>query len=124
MPPRRRTVRELLDAAKATRDRRVRIEAELAAAQLELQRREQAATRKKHLVQLAKTIPQVWSRIETRVAARQASAYSEAIQLLWDLCEIDTDIQSIPDFAHRLAKLKEMHARKQTFIEQLTAKGL
>lgn len=58
--------------------------------------------------------------VEILVVARQSKTYAEAIQVLQDMREVATRRGTGPDFARRLAALRDRHAKKRTFLESET----
>lgn len=120
----RRTVRQLLAAAEAFRERRKQAKARKAAE--EKSRREHAAAvaREKHLDGLAGREPELWAKVEELVATKLPKSYDLAVQHLADLRDLAKRTGAEADFFRRAALLREAHARKQTLIERLRNKGL
>ncbi len=120
----RRTVRELLAAAKAFRERRRRGEAHRAAEEKARQDRLAAVARQKHLDSLAGREPELWTKVEALAATRLPKSYDLAVQHLVDLRELALRKGAEADFSRRLAMLREAHSRKPSFIGRLQDKGL
>ncbi len=119
----RRTVGQLLAAADTFRAQRERKAARKAAE--EKARREQlaAAARQKHLDGLAGREPGLWTQVEELVATKLPKSYDLAMQHLVDLRDLAVRKGEEADFSRRLARLREAHARKPSFIGRLREKG-
>jgi hypothetical protein len=122
--PARRTVAELLTAAKTWGEKRRGDEARKAAEEKARRQHLEAIAREKHLDSLAGRIPEVWAKIEELVASRQPKSYDLAAQHVVDLRDLAARQGGEADFRQRLAALREAHVRKQTFIARLRDKGL
>lgn len=126
-PPKRptsRTVGQLLDAAKSMRQTREREVARRAAEDLARSEREERAARAQRLDALSQKVPQTWNEVEALVSVTQRVAYAEAARLLVDLRDIAVRNQAKPEFIRRLGALCDRHARKKSFINLLTERGL
>ncbi len=121
-PP--RSIGDLLAMAKRRRTAREQADARRAAEERDRRDREATLAREKHLEALATRKPQAWEKVEELISARQAKTYDEAARLLADLREIATRQNMDSQFARQLARIREMHAKKRSLIEQLFAKGL
>lgn len=122
--PMTRTVGQLLAAAVGRRQRRNEVTLRKAAEERARKDREAAREREKHLEGVARRMPELWDLVEALLAAKQSKAYAEAVQILQDLREVATRRQAGPDFARRLAALRDRHAKKRTFLDRLSAGGL
>lgn len=121
----RRTVRQLLAAAKAFTGQREREEARRAAEAKALQERQAALARQKHLDSLEGEESELWTKVEELVATKLPKSYDLAVQHLVDLRDLAVRKGAETDFSKRLALLREAHSRKrQTFIRRLDEKGL
>jgi hypothetical protein len=65
----------------------------------------------------------VWREIETEIERRNPAGHDRAAGLLADLMAIAEDHGTMPDFARRLAAIRERHARKDRFLERLANLG-
>jgi len=122
--PMTRTVGQLLAAAEGRRERRNEVTLRKAAVEKARRDREAALEREKHLEVVARRMPELWDQVEVLVAAKQSKAYAEAVQVIQDLREVATRRGTGPDFARRLAALRDRHAKKRTFLDLLSAGGL
>ena len=122
--PLTRTVGQLLAAAEGRRERRNKAEMRKAAEEKARRDREAALEREKHLEGVARRMPELWDQVEVLVAAKQSKAYGEAVQVLQDLREVAARRGTESDFARRLAALRDRHAKKRTFLDLLSARGL
>jgi hypothetical protein len=120
----RRTVKELLEAARAYRERRLQMEAERRAREMARLEREAAAARQRYLDSLAGRAPQVWGEIEELIASRQPTRYDRAVELLLDLRDLDARAAGGGDFSRRLGVLREKHGAKSSFLQRLARAGL
>ena len=121
--PAPRSAQELLARAEALAQARERAEAERRA---EEQRRQEALAeemRRKRLDELAARGAAAWTEVETEIARRNAQGYDRAAALLSDLEAIAIEEDTEADFAHRLAVIRDRHARKQRFLDRLTGLG-
>ena len=70
---------------------------------------------------IARRTESVWREIETEIGRRNAAGYDKAVAVLHDLRTIAGEQGASEDFARRLRTIRERHARKERFIERLTA---
>ncbi|MCI0540728.1 MAG: hypothetical protein L0Z50_36480 [Verrucomicrobiales bacterium] len=122
--PERRTVADLLTAARSHAQERQRSEARKAAAEKERREREAALAREKHLAGLNGRVPELWTAIEELVATRQAQNYDLAVQHLVDLRDLAARQRTEADFANGLAGFRDRIGRKPSLISRLTSAGL
>ncbi len=111
--PRRRNVRQLVQAAQRLKRQ-------------EKQRQAEAAEQRRieELKQLAKREAQTWQAVETLVQGYQAKAYAEAVSQLLKLREL-AEFQNTPvDFEKRLKQLRERYQGRHAFIKRLEKAGL
>ncbi len=120
----RRTVKTLLSAAESQAAKRQREEARKAAAEMARQAREAAAAREKYLDSITGREPELWAQVEQLTAARLGKSYDLAVQHLLDLRDLAGRTGTQPDFADRLAKFRQAHARKSSIRDRLLEKGL
>jgi hypothetical protein len=120
----RRTVGQLLAAAESFRAQRERGAARKAAKEKARRERLAAIARQKHLDALAGREPELWTKVEELVSTKLPKSYDLAVQHLVDLRDLAVRKCEEADFSRRLAKLREAHARKPSFIGRLREKGL
>lgn len=119
-----RTVAELLSAAEAIHENRLRQERQKTA--LEKARQEQAATaaREKHLSSLAGRSETIWEQVNTLVGTRLPKNYDEAVQHLADLRDLAEREGRTAEFKERLHALRIRHSAKTSLIERLGKRSL
>jgi len=120
----RRTVGELLAAAKAWQQRRKQNEARAAAEAKARREREAAIAREKHLDALASRAPELWASVDALIATRQPKNYDAAVRHLVDLRDLAKRGGTTAEFARRIAALREAQVRKQAFVTRLDPAGL
>ena len=118
-----RTVGELLRAAEAQAEDRRRIAAEKRSQEAAHRQREAAIAREKHLDAITGREPQLWSQVETLVAAKQPKSYDLAIKILMDIRALD-DRNKNGNFLSRIDEFRQTHIRKPALIERLKKAGL
>jgi hypothetical protein len=120
----RRTVADLLDAAKRQAAERQRREAERKAREEARRAREEAAAFQRRLNDLAGREEQAWRKVERLVAEKQADAYDRAVQILSDLQALGVQQGRSAEVLQRIQTLSEAHARKWSFVDRLRRAGL
>jgi hypothetical protein len=85
--------------------------------------REQAAARDRHLSMLAKRQADAWRRVEAFVITKRPGDYDAAITLLQDLREIGERKDRRVEVAARVRALREVHAKKPSFLARLRKAG-
>lgn len=120
----RRTVRELLAAAREQAAARRRIAAREAAREEARHAREAARARARHLDGLAGQEARLWEEVERLIAVTQPKEYDRAIEILIDLRDLAARGEEKPRFAARVEALRVRHARKPSFIERMRKAGL
>jgi hypothetical protein len=118
-----RTVGELRARAGAIRLAHEREAAEKVAAERKRQAEEAEKARRARLVAIARRGEGVWREVEGEIERRNATAYDRAASLLLDLRTVAEENGTAPDFAHRLATIRERHARKERLLERLAKIG-
>jgi hypothetical protein len=118
-----RTVGELRARAKAIGLTREQAAAERIAAEHKRRVEEAEKARQARLLAIARRGEGVWREVETEIERRNAAAYDRAAGLLLDLQAVAKERGTVEDFLHRLRAIRERHARKERFIERLTALG-
>lgn len=123
-PAERRRVGDLLAASEVFAKERERRKAERAAAERARREREEAEARARRVDGLARRGEAAWRDLEELVEAKAASFYDQAVALLLDLKALAEREGGEAAFRRRVAKIRETHARKRTFIERLDRAGL
>ena len=118
-----RTVGELLEAAEAQAKERARQEAERAAREKAHRERKEAEARERHLTALAKREGEAWRELDALIATKHPKKYDEAIMLLRDLRDVCVRAGRQAEAASRIARLREEHAKKPSFIERIRKAG-
>ena len=119
-----RTVGELLEAAEERAEERHREETARAAAERARREREAAEERERYLDRLAKREAKAWEDVDALVATKQPGRYDEAVKLLCDLRDLALRSDRVSEAESRLLLLRELHARKPSFIERMRRAGL
>jgi hypothetical protein len=118
-PADRRTVGQLLAAARQRAEERRRREAERAAREHARTQREAAAARSRHLDGLAGQEPALWQEVDALIATKRPTDYDQAITLLQDLCDLAARGGQAAAFAAHLDELRAEHARKPSLLQRL-----
>jgi len=117
--PPRRTVTQLLDAARARAEERERRQAEREAAEKAKREQEQAAARAKYLETLAGREEQAWEQVNELIQTKQPKNYDQAVSLLVDLRELAVQGGREQEFKLALGQLRARHASKPSFLRRL-----
>jgi hypothetical protein len=118
VPP-RRTVSQLLDAARAHAEERERRKAERKAAEKAKREGEQAAARAKYLESLVGREKQIWEHVGALIQTKQAKNYDQAVSLLVDLRDLSLQGGREGEFDSALAQLRAAHSAKSSFLRRL-----
>lgn len=113
---RRLRSRRELDAAPGAGARR-------AAADRARREAEAAAALAKRLDALVRRGAAAWRDVEQRIERTQPQAYDEAVAMLRDLRALAERDHKLGDLQHRLAALRQRHAKKRAFIGRLDRAG-
>jgi hypothetical protein len=116
-----RTVGHLRARADAMRLAREQAAAEKLAAERARQAKEAENARQARLSAIARRGESVWREVEAEIERRNATAYDKAAALLEDLHALARERGGMEDFLRRLRAIRVRHARKERFIERLTA---
>jgi len=116
-PP--RSVGELLEAAKSRTEARSRRASARAAREKARREREAAETRDRQLAALAKREGEAWQEVDALIASMKPKSYDEAVALLRDLREVCVRDGRQNEAARRIARLREEHAKKPSFLARL-----
>jgi hypothetical protein len=119
-----RTVGQLLKRAEEIRQEQERVDAERNAAERARRDAEAAREHERELAALAKRGEAAWQEVRTLIASKQPKGYEEAVKLLKDLRELAGKAGDGARFQSRLQAIREEHARKAKFIDQLNRAGL
>lgn len=117
--PEPRTIGQLLESAKIVRQKRVKLEAEQAAAASAERERLARIAREKRLNEIMGNESMLWDRIELLASEKKAKSYDAAIELLIDLRDLSTRERSTASFASQLDALKRRHSPKSSFIKRI-----
>jgi len=120
----RRTVRELLEAAEHWAEERRRQEAERAAREKARREREEAAAREIRLGALAKREQEAWRQVDALIVTKQPKNYDEAITLLRDLRDLCVGTGRQAEAVARIARLQQAHASKPSLMKRFREAGL
>jgi hypothetical protein len=121
--PPRRTVGALLQSAKACFEERSRLEADKRAKEKARREHEAAHAREQHLENLRGQESKLWARVESLISTKQPKDYDRTVQILLDLRDLDFHTRG-GDFHRRLRALRQVHARKPSFLLRLEKAGL
>lgn len=121
--PVRRSVNQLLRAAKAHATERERMEADKRAQEEARREREAALAREKRLDSLVGREAELWSEVGSLVATKQSKSYDQAVEILVDLRDLAARGKG-GDFRSRVEALREANTRKPSFIERLRKAGI
>jgi hypothetical protein len=119
-----RTAGELLAAAARRAEERRRREAERAAQERVRLEREAAEARERYLDALGQRETEMWHKVDALIATKQPGRYDEAVRLLKDLREVAARAGRQAEAEARLARLREQHAKKPSFLARLKAADL
>jgi hypothetical protein len=118
-PQARRTVGQLLSAAKARRREADQQAADEARREREQREAVDAAIRAKHLHRIAAREADAWREVESLVNSRRPTAYDQAVVLLQDLREISDGKRRASKFSAFLEGVRQRHGAKGTFLTRL-----
>jgi predicted GIY-YIG superfamily endonuclease len=114
-----RTVHDLLTAAQARAEERIRQLEAKRAAEAARQKAKEEADRARYLDQLAKNEGEIWNRITAHIQKRQPNEYDRAVSLLIDLRDLAVRKQRVSEFQTALEELRHAHAAKQSLLLRL-----
>jgi hypothetical protein len=114
----RRTVGDLLRAAKEYAEERRRMEAEKRAREKAQREREAAIARAKYLNKAEGHEPQLWAEVDALIASRKSKSYDQAVKLLIDLRDLDARRKG-GNFRLRIEEIRRQHVHKPSFIKRL-----
>src|SRR5208337_4419439 len=119
LAPPRRTVSELLSAAKSRAAEREQREAKRQAAEEARLERERAAARAKYLEALAGREKQAWDQVGELIRTTKPKNYDQAVSLLADLRDLAVQRKGEGEFNSALEQLRTLHYSKQSFLRRL-----
>jgi len=115
----RRTVGQLVTAARQRAEVRQGQEAARAAQERTRKEREAAVARAQHIERLVGQEPALWQQVDALIATKRPTEYDQAITLLKDLRDLAGRCGQTADFAARLDQLRASHARKPGLMQRL-----
>lgn len=118
-----RTAADLLDSADRVAQKRRKAQAQKTAAEAARREREQAELREAHLQKLSSREPELWKQIETLISTKRPKDYDAAIAILVDLRELAQRRHGGAEFSASLARFRQAHVRKQSFLERMARAG-
>jgi hypothetical protein len=120
----RRTVAQLLNAARE-RAEAGRRQAQERAERGRVRREEEArAARERYLNDLAKQGEEVWVKVDQLIATKQPRKYDQAVTLLKDLRDLATRDGKEREHSARLGHIQKQHEGKPSLIGRLRKAGL
>lgn len=120
----RRTVRDLLAAARERTEKRARRLEAKRTAEAAREKAEAEAERAHYLNHLAKCERETWTRVTAHIQKRQPGEYDRAVGLLIDLHDLAVRRQRVAEFQSALAELRQAHAAKESFLRRLAKADL
>ena len=118
----RRTIGQLVAAARVIGEKRRRAEAERRAAEKARRDRKAAAEQEKHLDDLAKREPQTWAQVEALITSKPAK-YEDVVSLLKDLRDLAARSDRTAAFAAKVADIRERFAKRPSLMERMDKAG-
>jgi len=115
----RRTVADLLGAARARAKERAKRVAAQRAADAARRRAEEASKRARYLDQLGKREGETWNQVAAYILKRQPNEYDRAVTLITDLRDLALRQGRIAAFQSALEELRREHAAKGSFLRRL-----
>ena len=115
----RRTVKDLLTAARVCADERARQLSAKRAADAARKKAKDEADRTLFLDQLAKREDSAWKQVEGYIQKRQPKDYDRAVILLTDLHDLAVRQGREAGFRSALAKIRKTHTAKESFLRRL-----
>lgn len=116
----RRTVKDLLTAARVRADERTRQLSAKRAADAARKKEKDKADRALYLDHLAKREKAVWKQVEAYIQKRQPKDYERAVILLMDLHDLAVRQGDETGFQLTMEELRKTHAAKESFVGRLT----
>ena len=116
----RRTVKDLLTAARVRADERARQLSAKRAADAARKKAKDEADRALYLEGLAKREKAVWKQVEAYIQKRQPKDYDRAVLLLADLHDLAIRQEDETGFQLTMEELRKRHAAKESFLRRLT----
>lgn len=120
----RRTVKDLLTAARVRADERARQLSAKRAADAARKKAKDEADRAVYLDGLAKRAKVVWKQVETYIQQRQPKDYERAVILLVDLHDLAVRQEDETGFQLTMEELRKTHAAKGAFLRRLAKANL
>jgi hypothetical protein len=120
----RRTVKDLLTAARVRADERARQLSAKRAADAARKKAKDEADRAVYLESLAKREKAVWKQVEAYIQQRQPKDYERAVILLVDLHDLAVRQGDETGFQLTMEELRKTHAAKGAFLRRLAKANL
>ena len=120
----RRTVKDLLTAARVRADERARQLSAKRAADAARKKAKDEADRAVYLEGLAKREKVVWKQVEAYIEKRQPKDYERAVNLLVDLHDLAVRQEDETGFQLTMGELRKTHAAKGAFLRRLAKANL
>ncbi len=120
----RRTVKDLLTAARVRADERARQLSAKRAADAARKKAKDEADRAVYLEGLAKREKSVWKQVEAYIQQRQPKDYERAVILLTDLHDLAVRQEDETGFQLTIEELRKTHAAKGAFLRRLAKANL
>ena len=120
----RRTVEDLLIAARGLSEERERLLQAKREADAARRKAKDEADRAQYLYQLAKREGAVWRQVSAYIEKRQPKDYDRAVLLLIDLHDLAVRQGDESGFQLEIESLRKTHAGKNTFLRRLTKANL
>jgi len=120
----RRKAGDLLTAAHACGKERARLLNEQRIAEAAKRRAEDEASRTRYLDQLGRRQPEIWKQVAAHIQTRQPKDYDKAVSLLTDLHDLAVRRGQTAGFQTALAKIRQVHAAKESLLRRLTKASL
>jgi len=115
----RRTVGELLAAARELEERRTRLAAKRKAAEQAKQALQDAEKRARYLDELAQREETVWNEVTELLRTKRPNLYAQAVSLLADLRDVAERRGEGTAFSAAIRSLREMHSSKPALLRRL-----
>ena len=120
----RRTVKDLVTAARVRADERARQLSAKRAADAARKKAKDEADRAEYLEGLAKREKAVWKQVEAYIQQRQPKDYERAVILLTDLHDLAVRQEDETGFQLTMEELRKTHAAKGAFLRRLAKANL
>jgi hypothetical protein len=120
----RRSVGELLAAARVRAEENRRKEADREVRERALAEKKAARNQKKRFVALMKDLPAAWRKVDGLIATAEPAKYDDAVSLLVDLRDLAAREGNVDPFTAKLNGLRAQHKTKQALLRRINRAGL